>query len=98
MKNVQLCICSHLSSSLTIACNSSHSLFLSLSVSLSHSTSTHARSDHLNLWVVVEVVNPDPYGSEADLGLVPGGRVKLVKSTSIDVTSQPKEGLKGNCT
>jgi hypothetical protein len=39
--------------------------------------------------VVVEVANPDPYGSEADLGLVPGGRVKLVKSTSIDVTSQP---------
>jgi hypothetical protein len=38
---------------------------------------------------VVEVANPDPYGSEADLGLVPGGRVKLVKSTSIGVTSQP---------
>ena len=47
------------------------------------------RSGHLNIWVVVEVMTPDPYGSEADLGLVPGGRVKLVKSTSIDIASQP---------
>ena len=51
------------------------------------------RSGHLNVWVVVEVTNPDPYGSEADLGLVPGGRVKLVKSTSIDITSHPARGL-----
>lgn len=51
--------------------------------------STNFRTGHLNIWVVVEVVNPDPYGSEADLGLVPGGRVKLVKSTSINVASQP---------
>ena len=58
-------------------------------ISLSLSLSLTFRSGHLNLWVVVEVVNPDPYGSEADLGLVPGGRVKLVKSTSIDITSQP---------
>ena len=34
-------------------------------------------------------MTPDPYGSEADLGLVPGGRVKVVKSTSIDIASQP---------
>ena len=62
---------------------------LSLSLCLFLQTHTHTRSGHLNLWVVVEVANPDPYGSEADLGLVPGGRVKLVNSTSIDVTAQP---------
>ena len=61
----------------------------SLSLCLFLQTHIHTRSGHLNLWVVVEVANPDPYGSEADLGLVPGGRVKLVNSTSIDVTAQP---------
>ena len=27
---------------------------------------------------------PHPQGSESDLGLVPGGRVKLVRSTALD--------------
>ena len=43
------------------------------------------RNGQLNIWVVVEIYHPDPHGSESDFGLVPGGRVKLVKSTTIDV-------------
>ena len=43
----------------------------------------------LKLWVVVELVNPDPHGSDSDLGLIPGGRVKLVKSASVNLTSGP---------
>lgn len=43
------------------------------------------RSGRLNIWVVVEIYRPDPHGSDSDLGLVPGGRVKLVKSASLDV-------------
>ncbi len=40
----------------------------------------------LHLWVVVEVLSPDPHGSDFDLGLVPRGRVKLVKSSTLDTT------------
>ena len=39
----------------------------------------------MKLWVVVEILNPDPYGSDSDLGLVPGGRVKLVKSATVNI-------------
>ena len=43
----------------------------------------------LHLWVVVEVLTPDPHGSDSDLGLVPLGRVKLIKSSTLDVTGGP---------
>ena len=45
----------------------------------------HRRAGHLLLWVVVQLSRPEPHGSESDLGLVPGGRVKLVKSASVEV-------------
>ena len=45
------------------------------------------RSGRLNIWVVVEIYRPDPHGSESDLGLAPGGKVKLVKSASLDVST-----------
>lgn len=32
--------------------------------------------------VVAEIPTPDPAGSPSDLGLLPGGRVKLLKSSS----------------
>ena len=44
------------------------------------------RSGRLTVWVVVEIYHPDPHGSDSDLGLVPGGKVKLVKSASVDVS------------
>eukprot|EP00118_Oscarella_pearsei_P012676 m.95335 g.95335 ORF g.95335 m.95335 type:complete len:994 (+) comp36846_c0_seq5:51-3032(+) len=50
---------------------------------LSYQIATLDESGVLNLWVVVELNKPDPAGSESDLGLVPGGRVKLVPSASI---------------
>ena len=37
------------------------------------------------VWVVVEVLDPDPAGSETDLGLVPGGKIKLIASSSFRV-------------
>ena len=43
------------------------------------------RSGRLLLWVVVQLSRPEPHGSESDLGLVPGGRVKLVKCASVEV-------------
>ncbi|XP_054996946.1 cytoplasmic dynein 2 intermediate chain 1 isoform X2 [Sorex araneus] len=40
----------------------------------------------LNVWVVVELPKADLAGSISDLGLIPGGRVKLVHSTVIRLT------------
>ncbi|XP_052040804.1 cytoplasmic dynein 2 intermediate chain 1 isoform X4 [Apodemus sylvaticus] len=37
----------------------------------------------LNVWVVVELPKADISGSMSDLGLIPGGRIKLVHSTVI---------------
>ncbi|XP_064397661.1 cytoplasmic dynein 2 intermediate chain 1-like [Halichondria panicea] len=54
---------------------------------LSFQLATLDSSGGLHLWVVVEVFSPDPHGSDSDLGLVPRGRVKLVKSSTLDVTS-----------
>jgi len=47
----------------------------------------------LDLMVVVEVLSPDPHGSDSDLGLVPLGRVKLVKSSSLTLTTGPAHCL-----
>ena len=38
---------------------------------------------------MVELTTEDPFGSDSDLGLMPGGRVKLVKSVTIDLSSLP---------
>ena len=52
-----------------------------------YQTKYYSRSGILKLWVVVEILNPDPYGSDSDLGLVPGGRVKLVKSATVNIVT-----------
>ncbi|XP_046582184.1 cytoplasmic dynein 2 intermediate chain 1-like isoform X1 [Haliotis rubra] len=41
----------------------------------------------VNLWVVAEISAPDMAGSESDLGLAPGGRIKLLKSSSVTLQS-----------
>ncbi|XP_077347262.1 cytoplasmic dynein 2 intermediate chain 1 isoform X2 [Lithobates pipiens] len=40
---------------------------------------------HLIFWVVVELRKVDLAGSQSDLGLIPGGKVKLVHSSSINL-------------
>lgn len=37
----------------------------------------------INIWVVVEILKPDLSGLETDLGLSPGGKLRLVRSSSI---------------
>ncbi|GFU28402.1 WD repeat-containing protein 60 [Nephila pilipes] len=39
----------------------------------------------INTWVVVEVLKPDASGVETDLGLAPGGKYRLVKSSCISL-------------
>ncbi|XP_048641429.1 cytoplasmic dynein 2 intermediate chain 1 isoform X3 [Marmota marmota marmota] len=39
----------------------------------------------LNMWVVVELPKADMAGSISDLGLIPGGRIKLVHSATLQV-------------
>nr|KAG5687937.1 hypothetical protein BaRGS_021645 [Batillaria attramentaria] len=46
----------------------------------------------VNLWVVTEISAPDTAGSEVDLGLAPGGRVKLLRSSAI-VLDNPNKNL-----
>ncbi|XP_066241862.1 cytoplasmic dynein 2 intermediate chain 1 isoform X2 [Saccopteryx leptura] len=41
----------------------------------------------LNLWVVVELPKADVAGSISDLGLIPGGRIKLVHSAVIQLSN-----------
>ncbi|XP_068790393.1 cytoplasmic dynein 2 intermediate chain 1 isoform X2 [Struthio camelus] len=41
----------------------------------------------LNMWVVVELQKVDLAGSQTDLGLIPGGKVKLVHSSTIELNS-----------
>ncbi|XP_009328166.1 PREDICTED: WD repeat-containing protein 60 [Pygoscelis adeliae] len=47
----------------------------------------------LNMWVVVELQKVDLAGSQADLGLIPGGRVKLVHSSTMELNNSlfPKD-------
>ncbi|XP_054548759.1 cytoplasmic dynein 2 intermediate chain 1 isoform X2 [Talpa occidentalis] len=40
----------------------------------------------LNVWVVVELPRADAAGSTSDLGLIPGGRIKLVHSAAIQLS------------
>lgn len=37
------------------------------------------------IWTVVELAEGDIAGSQVDLGLVPGGRVKLIASSNVNV-------------
>ncbi|KAF8764160.1 WD repeat-containing protein 60 [Argiope bruennichi] len=41
----------------------------------------------INIWVVVEVLKPDISGLETDLGLAPGGKYRLVRSSRIPLFS-----------
>ncbi|XP_074123398.1 cytoplasmic dynein 2 intermediate chain 1 isoform X2 [Sminthopsis crassicaudata] len=41
----------------------------------------------LNIWVVVELSKADFAGSQSDLGLIPGGKIKLVHSSTIQLNS-----------
>ncbi|XP_071035294.1 cytoplasmic dynein 2 intermediate chain 1 [Parasteatoda tepidariorum] len=43
----------------------------------------------INVWVVIEVLKPDISGTETDLGLAPGGKYRLVRSSSIDLHDLP---------
>ncbi|XP_039405322.1 cytoplasmic dynein 2 intermediate chain 1 [Corvus cornix cornix] len=47
----------------------------------------------LNMWVVVELQKVDLAGSQTDLGLVPGGKVKLVHSSTVELNNSlfPKD-------
>nr|XP_054491968.1 cytoplasmic dynein 2 intermediate chain 1 [Agelaius phoeniceus] len=47
----------------------------------------------LNMWVVVELQKADVAGSQTDLGLVPGGKVKLVHSSTMELSNSlfPKD-------
>ncbi|NXJ15484.1 WDR60 protein, partial [Odontophorus gujanensis] len=47
----------------------------------------------LNMWVVVELQKVDLAGSQTDLGLIPGGKVKLVHSSTMELNSSlfPKD-------
>ncbi|CAD5110844.1 DgyrCDS205 [Dimorphilus gyrociliatus] len=54
---------------------------------LTFQIATLDESGVVSLWVVAEISNPDPAGSQTDFGLAPGGRVKLIKSSSIYLES-----------
>ncbi|KAK6168770.1 hypothetical protein SNE40_019952 [Patella caerulea] len=56
-----------------------------VSLGLSFQLASCADNGSINLWVVAEIAAPDSAGSELDLGLQPGGRIKLVKSSSFKV-------------
>lgn len=45
----------------------------------------------LKFWVVAEISSPDMAGSEVDLGLSPGGRIKLVLSSSMKLRNPLRE-------
>ncbi|KAB5578980.1 hypothetical protein PHYPO_G00189290 [Pangasianodon hypophthalmus] len=49
----------------------------------------------LNLWVVVELPKADDSGSQTDLGLRPGGKVKLLHSSSLQTTPRLDMGVMG---
>ncbi|XP_069770822.1 cytoplasmic dynein 2 intermediate chain 1 isoform X2 [Narcine bancroftii] len=51
----------------------------------------------LNLWVVIELPKADLAGSLTDLGLIPGGKMKLIHSSSIDVISFLPRNLMEMC-
>ncbi|ELU09671.1 hypothetical protein CAPTEDRAFT_129633 [Capitella teleta] len=54
---------------------------------LSFQLATLEENSVIFLWVVGEMSHPDLSGSESDLGLTPGSRIKLIKSSSVVLTS-----------
>ncbi|XP_043917959.1 cytoplasmic dynein 2 intermediate chain 1 [Protopterus annectens] len=68
-----------------------HSLSFSVpheeSSGLSFQLASLDESGLLNLWVVVELPKADIAGSQLDLGLIPGGKVKLIHSSRINMNS-----------
>jgi len=76
---LRLCQSAYLAQRLTVLFSVCSIIIKNVMIIIAH------RSGRLNIWVVVEIYHPDPHGSDSDLGLVPGGRVKLVKSASLDV-------------
>ncbi|RDD40781.1 WD repeat-containing protein 60 [Trichoplax sp. H2] len=52
---------------------------------LSFQLASLEREGTINIWVVVEISRPDLAGSTVDLGLLPGGRVKLLKTSWINI-------------
>ncbi|XP_069067268.1 cytoplasmic dynein 2 intermediate chain 1 isoform X1 [Pleurodeles waltl] len=52
---------------------------------LSFQVASLDENGHLNLWVVMEMQKVDLAGSQSDLGLIPGGKVKLVHSSTINL-------------
>ncbi|XP_078393408.1 cytoplasmic dynein 2 intermediate chain 1 isoform X4 [Cetorhinus maximus] len=75
------------------ACFENHGVGLSLFSSqegrsgLSFQLASFDESGLLNLWVVVELQKANLAGSLTDLGLIPGGKIKLIHSSSIEVNS-----------
>ncbi|XP_069585813.1 cytoplasmic dynein 2 intermediate chain 1 [Ranitomeya imitator] len=55
---------------------------------LSFQVASLDESGHLILWVVVELRKADLAGSQSDLGLIPGGKVKLIHSSSIHLSDK----------
>ena len=62
-------------------------------IGLSFQLATLDSSGLVTIWVAVET-KPHPQGSESDLGLVPGGRIKIVWSTSLDAVRYRSVGFK----
>ena len=56
---------------------------------LSYQLASLDSSGLLAVWVVVELPPSDSAGSQSELGLAPGGRVKLVLSSSTALFSLP---------
>ncbi|XP_072173469.1 cytoplasmic dynein 2 intermediate chain 1-like isoform X1 [Diadema setosum] len=61
------------------------------SVGLSFQLVTVDEKGTISFWVVLEIDKPDEAGSEYDLGLVPGGKIKLIKSSSIQLPVPSRE-------
>ncbi|XP_066441629.1 cytoplasmic dynein 2 intermediate chain 1 isoform X2 [Eleutherodactylus coqui] len=55
---------------------------------LSFQVASLDESGHMILWVVVELRRADLAGSQSDLGLIPGGKVKLIHSSSIHLSDR----------
>ncbi|XP_069815009.1 cytoplasmic dynein 2 intermediate chain 1 isoform X2 [Dendropsophus ebraccatus] len=55
---------------------------------LSFQVASLDESGHLILWVVVELRKVDLAGSQSDLGLIPGGKVKLIHSSSVHLSDK----------
>ncbi|XP_043100036.1 cytoplasmic dynein 2 intermediate chain 1 isoform X1 [Puntigrus tetrazona] len=47
----------------------------------------------LTLWVVVELPKGNDSGSQTDLGLRPGGKIKLLHSSSLQTTEKPSQDV-----